>query len=330
MDGFTVAMVDYDYDLLDPIEAEVAGLGGTFIHKRCKDIAEAIAWAREADGWIVQYMNPIDEKVFTSCPNLKVVGRTGIGYDVIDVAAATANGVVATNVPSYCEDEVSDHAMALMLTCMRRTALYTAAVKRRIWDWKIGRPIARLRGLTLGLVGFGKIPRALVPKARAFGMKVVCADPYLKPEVAKAEGVELAAFDTLLRTADVVSIHCPLTDETRGMFNADAFARMKSSAFLINTARGPIVDVPALVAALKGGEISGAALDVLPDEPPAEDEPLLELDNVVLSPHAGWYSEDSIVDLQARIGRNVALVCAGKKPDAIINPEVLEKLNLEE
>ena len=328
MSDFTVAMVDYDYASLDPIEAEVTKLGGAFVHKRCADIEEAIAFGKDADGWIVQYMRPIDERVFSSCPKLKVVGRTGIGYDVIDVPAATEAGVVVTNVPSYCEEEVSDHAMALLLTCARRTALYTTAVKEGVWDWKIGKPIGRLRGRTLGLVGFGKIPRALVPKAKAFGLKVVCADPYLQPETAESEGVELVDFETLLCRADFVSIHCPLTAETKGMFNARSFALMKPTAFLINTARGPIIDLPALVEALKERRLAGAGLDVLPDEPPAKGEPLLELDNVVLSPHTGWYSENSIVDLQARIGRNVAMVCVGRRPGAVVNAEVLDKLNL--
>lgn len=325
MADFTVAMVDYDYASLAPFEKSVTEFGGAFVHKRCADIDEAIAFGKEADGWLVQYMKPIDARVFSSCRRLKVVGRCGIGYDVIDVPAATAAGVVVTNVPSYCEDEVSDHAMALLLSCARRTALYTAAVKGGVWDWKIGSPIARLRGQTLGLVGFGKIPRTLAPKAKAFGLKVICADPYLKPAAAQADGVTLVEFNELLCQADFISVHCPLTKETEGMFNAEAFTRMKPTAFIINTARGPIIDVPALVAALQDGQIAGAGLDVMPDEPPAKDEPLLALDQVVLSPHVGWYSEDSIVDLQARIGRHVAQVCAGRKPDAIVNPEVFDK-----
>lgn len=329
MTTFRVAMVDYDYDSLDPIEAEVTKLGGEFVHRRCKDIEEAIRWAGDADGWIIQYLAPIGEKVFSSCPTLKAVGRAGIGVDVIDVPTATRHDIVVTNVPSYCEDEVSDHAMALMLSCIRRTALYTAAVKGGTWDWKIGRPIGRLRGMTLGLVGFGKIPRALAPKARAFGMSVMTYDPYLKPENAGAERVEMVDFDALLERSDVISIHCPLTDETEHLFSTEAFNRMKSTAFLINTARGGIVDIPALVEALRSRRIAGAGLDVLPQEPPEATEPLLGLDNVVLTPHVAWYSTESITDLQTSIGRNVALVCTGKKPGAIVNPDVLERVKLD-
>ena len=328
MAKFRVAMVDYDYASLDPIEAEVAKLGGEFLHRQCKDIDEAIGWAGEADGWIVQYLSPIGKKVFCSCPRLKVVGRTGIGVDVIDVPAATRHNIVVTNVPSYCEEEVSDHAMALLLSCVRRTALYTPAVRSGVWDWKIGHPIARFRGRTLGLVGFGKIPRALVPKAKAFGLNVITHDPYLDPELARKEGVEPVDFDTLLAQSDFVSIHCPLTDATRGLFGRESFERMKPGAFVINTARGGVVDLPALTDALRSKSIAGAGLDVMPKEPPEASEPLLELDNVVLTPHVSWYSEESIVDLQASIGRNVALVCAGNRPGAVVNPEVLEQVEL--
>jgi D-3-phosphoglycerate dehydrogenase len=328
MAKFKVAMVDYDYDSLGPIQAEVEKLGGAFAHRRCKDIAEAISWAGDADGWIIQYLNPIGEEVFSACRNLKAVGRTGIGYDVIDVPAATRHNIVVTNVPSYCEDEVSDHAIALMLSCARRTALYTASVKGGTWDWKAGRPIVRLRGQTLGLVGFGKIPRALAPKAKAFGMTVITCDPYLKPEQARKEGVEPVDMDTLLRRSDFISVHCPLNAETKGLFGREAFGKMKRTAFLINTARGGIVDLAALREALQSRRIGGAGLDVLPQEPPTQGEALLKLDNVVLTPHVAWYSEDSIVDLQASIGRNVALICAGRKPGAVVNPEVLAKVKL--
>ena len=170
---------------------------------------------------------------------------------MIDVPAATRHNVVVTNVPSYCEDEVSDHAMALLLSCARRTALYTAAVKSGKWDWKVGQPILRLRGQTLGLAGFGKIPRALAPKAKAFGMSVIAHDPYLKPDQAKKEGVELVDFDALLRRSDFISVHCPLNAETKGLFGKEAFGKMKRTAFLINTARGGIVDLPALTEALQ-------------------------------------------------------------------------------
>ena len=328
MARFKVAMVDYDYASLDALEAEVTKLGGEFVHHRCKDLDEAIRRFGDADGWIVQYLNPIGEKVFSACKKLKVVGRTGIGYDVIDVPAATRHNVVVCNVPSYCEDEVSDHAMALLLSCVRRTVRYTNSVKGGVWDWKVGAPIPRLRGMTLGLMGFGKIPRALVPKARAFGLNVIACDPYLKPEAAAKEGVELVNFDALLARSDFISVHCPLNDETRGLFGKAAFGKMKKTAFILNTARGAVIDTAALADALQRGVIAGAGLDVMPQEPPRVDDALLKCDNLVVTPHVGWYSEGSIVALQGNIARYVAEVCVGKKPAAVVNPDVLQKVKL--
>jgi D-3-phosphoglycerate dehydrogenase / 2-oxoglutarate reductase len=332
MADFTVAMVDYDYASLEHFEREVVKLGGRFIEKPTTNPKDAIEFAGEADGWIVQYLNPVDAAIFKACPNLKAVGRCGIGVDVVNLTDATDHGVVVTNVPGYCVDEVSDHAMALALSCLRGTALYTPSVMGGTWDWKIGAPIPRLRGLTMGLVGYGSIPRTLVPKAKAFGFDILCYDPYLKAEVAEADGVKQVELDVLLSQSDVVSIHCPLVDETRNMFNADAFAKMKPSAILVNTARGEIVEAPALVDALKTGKIRAAGIDVMPNEPPcAEDwDAIKGLDNLVITPHVAWYSEDSIVELQQRVARNVALVCLGKMPDSVVNRDVLEKVTLTE
>lgn len=321
MSKFKVAMVDYDYATVDTLRDEVVKLGGEFVSHRCKDIDDALQRFGDADGWIVQYLNPIGDKVFSACKKLKVVGRTGIGYDVIDVPAATRHNVIVCNVPSYCEDEVSDHAMALMLSFVRKTVVYTNAVKSGTWDWKIGAPIPRLRGMTLGLMGFGKIPRTLAPKARAFGLNVIACDPYLKPEMAKKEGVELVDFDNLLKRSDFLSVHCPLNNETKGMFNLGAFKKMKKTAVILNTARGAIINTADLAQALNQGLLAGAGLDVMPQEPPARDDALLRCANLVISPHVGWYSEGSIVNLQANIARYVAEVCIGKKPDAIVNPD---------
>jgi len=318
---FVVAMVDYDYDSLEPIAAEIEQRGGLFQHRHCPDIETAIAWAAHVDGWIVQRLSPIGEKVFRACPNLKVVGRIGIGVEGVDIEAATRHNIIVTNVPAGCVDEVSEHAMALLLTCARRTTVYNTAVKRGVWNWKLGGAIRPLRGQVLGLVGFGKIGAKVAEKAAAFGMIVIATDPCLKDRDIK--NVKMVTLDELLGCADVVSIHCPLTRETKGLFGELAFARMKPSAILINTARGGIVDMSALVKALRRRQIAGAGLDVLPEEPPRLPEPLFDFDNVVLSPHTAWYSESSIMALQTTIARGVALACLGQRPDAIVNPEVV-------
>ena len=185
-------------------------------------------------------------------------------------------------------------------------------------------PLYRLRGGTLGLAGFGKIPQALTPKAQAFGLKVVAYDPFVPTETAAALDVDLVDFETLLETSDYISVHVPLTPETENMFDADAFRRMKPNALIVNTARGPLVDTDALAAALDADEIGGAGLDVLPVEPPPEKLPLLGRDNVILSPHTGFYSEDALFDLQTKAAKDVAAVLKGEKPVYPINPEVLE------
>ena len=323
MADFRVVMIDYDYDSIEPIGKPILDAGGTFEGRRCDSLDEALQFARGADGIIIQYLGPASDRMFTELPDLKVVARMGIGLDPIDVPSATAHGVCVVHVPSYCEDEVSDHAMALLLSCVRRTAMSTRAVRAGTWDFKIGRPMPRLRGRTLGLMGFGKIPRTLAPKAKAFGLRVIACDPYLKPEVAAQEGVELVDFDGLLSQSDFISVHCPMTEETAGLFGKEAFKKMKPGAILVNTARGGIVDSQALARAIQAGEIAGAGLDVLAEEPPPTDHPLLQLDQVVLSPHAGYYSDESLIDLQTKAGLYTAQLLCGKRPAGLANPDVI-------
>jgi len=323
MADFRVVMIDYDYDSIEPIGKPIVEAGGEFEGKRCASLDEALEFAAGADGIIIQYLGPASDRMFSELPDLKVVARMGIGLDPIDVASATKHGVCVVHVPSYCEDEVSDHAMALLLSCVRRTVLFTNSIRGGKWDFKLGRPMPRLRGRTLGLMGFGKIPRTLAPKAKAFGLNVIAHDPYLTPDVAEREGVELVDFDDLLARSDFISVHCPMTEETKNLFGAEAFKKMKSSAILVNTARGGIVDTDALVAAIRSGEIAGAGLDVLADEPPPAGHPLLELDSVVLTPHAGYYSDESLIDLQTKAGLYTAQVLCGKKPEGLANPDVI-------
>ena len=323
MADFRVVMIDYDYESIEPIGKPILEAGGEFEGKNCQTLAEAIEFARGADGIIIQYLGPASDRMFSELPDLKVVGRMGIGLDPIDVPSATQHGVCVVHVPSYCEDEVSDHAMALLLSCARKTVLFTNAIRGGTWDVKMGLPIPRLRGRTLGLMGFGKIPRMLAPKAKAFGLAVIACDPYLQPEAAEKEGVRLVDFDALLAESDFLSVHCPMTEETSNLFGADAFKQMKPGAVLVNTARGGIVDTKALAEAIQAGEIAGAGLDVLPDEPPDPADPLLKLDSVVLSPHAGYCSDESLIDLQTKAGLHTAQVLCGKRSEGLANPEVI-------
>jgi len=279
--------------------------------------------ARPADGMLVTYAK-ITADIIGELQNCRVIGRFGIGFDNIDIAAATQAGIVVTYVPDYCFDEVSDHAMAMLLTLARKTAFSNQLVQSGRWEMPAVVPLNRLRGRTLGLVGFGNIPQLLAPKGQAFGMKVVAYDPYVDADKAKALDVELMGLEELLGVADYVSLHAPLTDETNNLLDAGAFKRMKPTALLINTARGPLVDVDALAAALDAGELGGAALDVMPTEPPPADCPVLGRDNVILSPHTGFYSLEALLELQTKCAEDVARVLGGEAPLYPVNPEALK------
>jgi len=254
-------------------------------------------------------------------PRCRVISRFGIGVDNVDIGAATSAGIVVTRVPDYCLDEVSDHALTLLLALARKIPFANARVQAGRWEMPAVVPLHRLRGSVLGLVGFGRIPQLVAPKAQAFGFRVVAFDPYVPAEVFARAGVASVDFAELLKVSDFVSIHCPLSPETRGLFGADAFRRMKPSAGVVNTARGPIVDEAALAVALDRGQLAGAALDVMSEEPPVN-SPLLGRDNVVLTPHVSFYSEESLVELQTKAAQEVVAVLSGRAPRNAVNPEV--------
>jgi len=213
--------------------------------------------------------------------------------------------------------------MALLLAVARKIPFLNNEVQSGSWDEAAAKPLHRIRGKVLGLAGFGNIPRQVAGKAQAFGIDVVAYDPFVDEQTFAAHGVRGVTLDEMLEQADYFSVHAPLNDETHNMFDAKAFARMKPGAFLINTARGPLVDVEALADALDTGQVAGAGLDVLPDEPPASDLRLLGRDNVILTPHVGFYSEDSVVDLQALTAQQVALVLSGQEPQFAVNAAAL-------
>jgi len=253
----------------------------------------------------------------------RIISRFGIGIDNVEIATATRKGIVVTKVPDYCIDEVSDHAMALLLAIVRKIPFANARVQAGEWQMPSVVPIHRLRGTVLGLVGFGRIPQLLAPKAQAFGMRVIASDPYVHEEVMSRAGVKRVEFAELVKTADYISIHAPLMPETNHLFNAAVFSQMKPTAYLVNTARGSVVDEVALAAALDKGQLAGAALDVVEKEPPSG-SPLLGRDNVILTPHTGFYSEESLAELQTKAAEEVVRVLSGEAPRNPVNPEVLK------
>jgi len=319
---YVVAVTDYVFSSLEPEQRVLAPLDVELRPAQCKSEEEIIALTQGADAVLNCYAK-MTARVIESLDRCKIIARYGIGVDNVDLAAATRAKIVVTNVPDYCIDEVSDHALALLLALERQIASADHAVKGGAWDVVAHGAIRRLRGQTLGLVGFGKIAMVVAAKARAFGLNVLAHDPYLDAKAIAVRGAEAVEFDGLLAQSDVVSIHVPLLPETRNLIGARELARMKPSAFLINTSRGGIVDEGALAEALKAGRLAGAALDVLLVEPPPSDHPLRKLPNVVLTPHLAFYSRESVIELQTKAAEEVARALKGEPPRSPVNPQVL-------
>ena len=313
MARFLIAVTDSPFPSLDPAKAALARVDPELRMAKSASAEDILAVARDADAVLVTYAK-LPGELLRQLTRCKAIGRFGLGVDNIDIPAAAALGISVTYVPDYCMQEVSDHAMALLLAMARKVPLSNKLVQSGRWEVPPIVPIHRLSGRVLGLVGFGNIPRALAPKARAFGLRVVTHDPYVSPDVLSAAAVDGVSFDRLLEMSDFVSIHAPLMPSTRGLFNADVFHKMKKGAVLINTARGPLVDEAALIAALDTGQLGGAALDVVTTEPLTKDSKLLGRDNVILTPHTAFYSVEALEELQTKCAADVARVLSGEQP----------------
>jgi D-3-phosphoglycerate dehydrogenase len=321
MSNQIIAVADSVFPNLDLAVEALSGVTTEEFRMSADTSAESIlAVAADADALLVTY-SQINAEVIAGLNNCKAIGRFGVGTDNIDIAAATEKGIQVCYAPVYCLDEVSDHAMALLLSCARKIPYANKLASEGRWEMPAVTPIGRFRGKTLGLIGLGNIPQQIVGKAQAFGINVIASDPYCPDDVFSRLNVEKVELDDLLGRSDYVSVHAPLTPETENMFNMDAFKKMKNSAFLINTARGPLVDIDDLAKALDAGEIAGAGLDVLPEEPPAANNPLLGRDDVVLTPHTGFYSEDALLDLQTTVATDVATILNGGEPKYPVKPK---------
>jgi D-3-phosphoglycerate dehydrogenase len=323
MSKILVAIADTVFPDWKPAEKVLADLNVELVRAENPEQDSILAVARNAEALFVTYAQ-ITAEVIAGLENCKVIGRFGVGTDNIDSEAATKAGIVVTYAPLYCLDEVSDHAMTLLLSLARKIPFSDSMVKSGRWEMPAVVPIRRFKGRTLGLVGIGNIAQAIVGKAQAFGIKTIAADPYAPDEVFAKNNTEKVELDELYARSDYISVHAPLTPETQNMFSTEAFGKMKSDALLINTSRGPLVDVDALAKALDAGEIGGAALDVMPQEPPAADNPLFGRDDVILTPHTGFYSEDALLDLQTTVASDVAAVLRGERPKFPVNPKVLD------
>jgi D-3-phosphoglycerate dehydrogenase / 2-oxoglutarate reductase len=308
-----IAVTDSVFPSLDPAIAALKHLEPDIRLATSTSEADILAVASKADAVLVTYAKlPAD--LLRQLERCKVIGRFGLGVDNIDIKTAAELGIVVTYVPDYCLREVSDHAMALILALARKVVYANALVQAGRWEMKAVVPIHRLKDQILGLVGFGNIPQLIAPKAKAFGLRLLAHDPYVSEATADAHGVELVDFDRILEISDYISVHTPLTAQTKAMFDGVAFRRMKRGAAFINTARGALVDEAALLQALDSGHLGGAALDVVAEEPLSGKSPLLGRSNVILTPHTAFYSVEALVELQTKCATDVARVLNGQAP----------------
>lgn len=278
--------------------------------------------AHDADGIITSYAD-FPRKVFEQLPNLKVVSRTGIGFDTIDVEAATEHGTAVCVVPGYGTEVVSDHAITLALSCLRRINETDADMRNGVWDYARHRPLGQVRGRTFGIIGMGEIGRAVARKANGLGFNVVCYSRSLKPGRRTPEGYDILSLEDLLKTADIVSLNCALTPDTHHLLNADTLRLMKPTAVVVNTARGPVIDTVALAEALCEGRLWGAGLDVYEGEPLDFSHPIMSAPHTVLTSHSAYWSEESGEELRTRTTQSCIDVVLGRKPADCLNPQVL-------
>lgn len=295
------------------------------------NVGSFIAGARDADALITSWGIKIDKQIIAGLDKCVIIGVGSVGVDMVDVDAATEAGIVVTNVPDVFIEEVADHAMMLLLACARRVKLMDKLVKDG--DWYKGRPILndvpRLWGQTLGLISFGNVARAVARRAKAFGLHIIAYDPYVTELKMTGEGVEPVSYTELLERSDYLSVHPGLNQASRGMLSSDQFKLMKNTASVINCGRGPVIDESALISALQNGQIAAAGLDVLEKEPPEPDNPLMEMDNVILTPHAASATTRMRPETRRRVGREVSLALSGKWPMSCVNPAVLPRVELE-
>jgi len=318
-----VVLTDYVWESLD-VEKKILGGLAEIVPMQTKKPEEFLAQAADCDALLNTYAGPITGDAMAKMPKCRIIARYGIGVDTIDLEAATRAGIIVTNNPTYCVEEVAEHTLALLLDSARKVAFYDRQVRAGTWAVPPGKPLYRLVGRTLGLVGFGNIARHVAVRAAAFGMRVLYADPFVKDGQFSEPGrkVELEA---LYRESDFVSVHPPLTPQTRGMINDDAFSKMKPGAILINCSRGPVVDTAALVRALDAKKIAGCALDTTDPEPLPNPHPLRGRENVIINPHVAWYSETAMVGLQAGAPGEVRRVLSGEWPVNVVNKAVKGK-----
>jgi D-3-phosphoglycerate dehydrogenase len=324
--SFQAMLVDYDEDLFAPpdwVGKELARYGITWTVGQHRTPEAVLQAARHGDVVMIQSLRPLLTRfVIEQLEKCRCIVRLGIGYDNVDVAAATERGILVCNIPTYCIDDVADHALALLMSAVRHIARQDRWIRVGRWDRTGARPARRMKGRTLGFVAFGRIARALAERVSGFGMTLLAYDPYLDAETIARYGAQKVDLDELLQRADFISVHCPLTDETHHLLSTREFNLMKEGVFIVNTSRGPVIDEAALVEALRCGKVWGAGLDVFEHEPLPPDSPLRDFDNVIFTPHVGANSEESVADLYRTACQIAIDVYNGRWPPGVVNPEV--------
>lgn len=320
---FNVVIADHAWPDLS-VETDIfSPLDIGFIAAHCKTEADIIRIAKQADAIIAIY-SPITQEVIDSLQKCKIIAVSAAGYNTIDVKSVTDAGIILTNCSGYCRDEAADHTMAMILSCVRGIFLFDRRIKEGIWDYQSAGKLCRLKNATLGLVGFGSIAQAVALRAKSFNLNIIAADPFAPDESFQTSEVIRTDLKELLATSDYISIHTPLTDGTKNIISKKELQSMKTSAYLINTSRGGVIDEKALYDALSNGIIRGAAIDVLKKEPPGNSNPLLGLDNILITPHTAFYSEDSLKEARIRTSEAIVNVHNGILPRNIVNKEVLK------
>jgi len=320
---FKVVITDHRFPNVDTERKVLSKVDAEVIVSEAKNDEELMELVKDADG-ILNARLKIKPKVIEAMERCKVIVRYGIGVDTIDIKSATKKGIMVCNVPDYCIDEVANHALTLILCLGRKIMLSSRQVLAGEWSITSLKPLRRFTEQTIGIVGFGRIGRNLANKAKHLGFKIIASDPYIGEDIV-IDDVAMVSLERLMRESDYVSLHAPLVPGNMGMIGKKQLDMMKKEAYLINVSRGPLIDEAALVEALKNNKIAGAGLDVLVDEPPNRDNPLLKLDNVLITPHSAWYSDEAIAELQLKAAETVATVLSGDIPKSVLNWEALKK-----
>ncbi len=317
-------ITDYVWPSVEPEKAVLAEAGAEVVVAPNGSEETLSELAADADA-ILTCFAKVTERVVRAAERCVVISRYGVGVDNIDVDTATELGIAVTYVPDYCVPEVSDHVVGMLLDWNRRLTFFDRATKTKGWGSEgLGMRIMRLEGKKLGIVGFGRIGRGVASKARAFGLQALAADPFVTKGSAAESGARLVELSELLRESDFVTIHSPLIPQTRNMIGGEELGMMKPDAFLINCARGGLIDEDALYEALTSGGIAGAGLDVLVDIDPPLDHRLIQLDNVIVTPHTAFFSQEAVLELEQRAAGEVVRVFRGEMPDNLVNPSVLD------